>query len=396
MHWVRLITFVILPLLLALAAPVLILWAWGNDWPLLPALLAGIMFLAAAIVVHLSGQLSQPQTNAAQEAIWQELHALRQKVDALLAQPRQQAPAPDEKERKTPVKKTVAERREPASPPAEQSLGNEPQRPAMSASAEEALAGFQLYMEPVIDLASGQTALYRAHPALPAEGERIYLGRHAQLRARTLGRAAALQARTVDGALAFAHRLRARGASPGIICPLDVAVLAQTDAAERLQRLLEASAENRKAAEMVYFAVPFNELASTSREARMHLMMLAQSVAGFVIDHDGVLSPDTPLPLPLPVRHVDVPGQALALAAGLSDMEALAGRYAERGWRIIASEVGDVATARQVTPLAALARGAHFSPPRRVREEALGIRSGHRQETGAMETSPPVRMAAAR
>lgn len=262
------------------------------------------------------------------------------------------------------------------------------------ASHEERLAGFQLYMEPVVDTASGQTVLYRAHPALPADGERVYLGRNALLRARTLGCAAALQVRTLDGVLAFARRLQARGAAHGIICPLDVAVVAQDEVADRLQLLLGATTE---AARQTCFATPFNDLTSSSREARMHLMMLAQAVAGFVIDHESVLAPDTPLPLPLPVRHVDVPGRALALAGGLSDMGTLTARYRERGWQIIASDVADAEMARQVAAVAGLARGAHFSPPRRVREEALERQSaGTAERAQAAGRFSGLRVAAAR
>ena len=410
MRWIRQITFVILPLLLALAAPVLILWAWGNNWPLLPALLSGIMFLAAAMVVHLSGQLSHSHADENQEAIWRELHALRHKVDALAEQATWEHDSPGEAE--TLRDGEMADggdegagttRRVPAAVDGvtkERPQENAPSAPAINATHAE-LQGYQLFMEPVVDITSGRTALYRAHAALPADGGRVYLGRNAQLRARTLGRAAALQARTLDGCLTFAHRLRTRGAELGVVCPLDVAVLAQDDAAERLLWLLGASRQAEEVARTIYFAIPFNDLATSSREARMHLMMLAQSVAGFILDHEGVLSPDAPLPLPLPVRHVDIPGRALALAGGLSDMGALAARYHERGWQIIASDISDDAAARQVAAFAGLARGGHYSPPRRVREETVASGRGSAGTTASASEKgggrpPAPRMAAAR
>lgn len=391
MHWVRVIIFVVLPLLLALAAPTLILWAWGNNWPLLPALLAGIMFLAAAVVVHLSGQIGRQPMDDAQQALWQELHALRRKVDAIAAGETGRAGAAgsmqqEDRQGETPHAQHDAA---PDVPVASDTSAQQPSRREQAAALsrqpgssdalrnDDHLAGFQLYMEPVVDMASGQTVMYRAHPALPAKGGRLYLDRQALVRARTLGRSGAMALRVLDGVLAFAHGLRARGASQGVICPLDVAVLAHEEVAERLQHLLGTEPHFREAAQATSLALVFNELAASSREARMHLMMLAQGVSGFIIEHEGVLSPDTPLPLPLPVRHVDVPGSALALAGGLSDMGTLAARYHERGWQVIAREVANEDMAHRVMPLAALARGPYFSPPRRVREEALAPRDAN-------------------
>ncbi len=393
MHWFRLILFLLVPLLLALAGPLLILWAWGAGKSLLPALLVGIIFLATALVIFLVGQMAAPNEQEEDIALlWHELESLRKQVAELRAG---KAPEPMETttQREAPPAGTLAGNAPAprAQSRAPSSKSEEAQRPSaatgatagQSASAAAAMSpskprvlvpaagdAYRLYMEPVMRLRDNALRVYRAHAALPGKGEQVYLGRQAQLLARQRGEAAALQLHTLRRCIDFAEQLRARGAALPVVCSLDVVLMDMADVVRQCNEMLRAF-HAAHGAGGILLALAMADLEKSGREERRNVLLLAQNVSGFVLDFSVLPVADAPLPLPLPVRYLDIPAAALALGGALSDWASQRQRFHQRGMRLVASGVDTDAALERARKMADLGRGARFSPPRRVREELL-------------------------
>ncbi|GEM_PF-4914033 len=403
MHWLRLVLFVLFPLLLTVAAPVLLLWAWGNNMPLLPALLLTALSLSLALALHLLGQFSHPHDTDI-DALWHEVETLRQQLRQVqvagtrqveagpaavadnaganaTASVAQEADAAHQAVQSAASTTDAGQQPLPVQTAPSVNASHAPFSPSVPPAAPE---GFQLYMEPVNALNGQYTALYRALPALPAEGQAIHLGRHAQLRARTLGQAAALQWHTMLGCLRFARALRERNCPAPVICPLDVAVLEQPGNGALLLSLLQEDDWRMAAQEVLLPSLPLEELMRSGRTARRVLLELEALVNGFVLEHATLPMPDAPLPLALSVRHVDVPAAALQ-QAGVEQAETVVRAWQERGVGIIASGIDDAELPGRLHGLAALGRGRHIGPPRRVRlpQEKQQAVHGQSQQPGS-------------
>ena len=409
MHWVRLITFLIAPLVLALAAPVLVLWAWSNDLPLLPALLVGLVFTSLALAIHLVGQ-ALPRHDDDLHLLWEEVEHLREAVFHDHQQENHQ-------------RETPAAAHEPAGHVADatadgeatQRQHSEPARhrdenmhdaalhrplhhqhhhhrhhhePAPAATTGAASAHhareLRLYMEPVVSLESNATVFYRALPALPADGGRIYLGDQAFLRARQQGWERRFTREVLERGAAFARQLKARGLTAAVAVPLDAAVL--EDGGVVAQALLQTLEDDAREVSLM-FILRREDLGRASQSARMHLLMLAQASDGVVLD---MSVPDVNgffLPAPLPVRYLDVPAARLAEV----DHQPFMQRLGARGWTLVASGIDSPELLARARALASLGRGRHLSPPRRVRE----VHESPAANTGEAQRHAHVQQAAA-
>ena len=369
MHWVRLITFLGAPLLLTLAAPALVLWAWSNDLPLLPALLVGLVFTSLALAIHLVGQ-ALPRHDEDLHLLWEEVEHLRAAIlhaDEHEAEPAAQAPRSEmhPQEGGQPARQQeFATSHVGTAPPPRQEAG------APHAARQAAPGGspitspardMRLYMEPVVALQGNATVFYRALPALPADAGRIYLGDQAFLRARQQGWMADFTRQVLQRSVHFARQLNERGVAAAVACPLNMMVLEDGNAVS--QALLR-ELESGEARVPLMFILRREYLTRASQGARMQMLMLAQASDGVVLD---MAAPDINaffLPAPLPVRYLDIPVDRLAQA----DPQALMQRLGARGWTLVASGIDSPEWLVRARALASLGRGRHLSPPRRVRD----------------------------
>ena len=441
MFWMRLFLFLIAPLLLALAAPMLLLWAWGNGLPLLPALLVSILLLSAALVVALLGLLSNSSSSAETDALWTELEKLRAQVQRLDGRGHQpsthESPAGMGEEG---AQYGSAGSREPAST-AQMQIGQasrqttqdevRPQAPsaaqtaamaAMALSPDDGTAdtatpekpappqeariaaianahasgyaqpprppGLEIYMEPVMDLASGHIAGYRALPALPAEEGKVYLGWQAHSRARLTGQAGAMQVHLLADCLRFMQALQAHGHAGRlhVFCSLDVALLAQPRLRAPLQDQLQRA--GHAAGHVLTPVLEARALHDSSSAARQHLLDIAALVQGFSLEHATLPDAEAPLPVPLHVLHVEVPASALGMAGHLADLPAWRAAWQARGAGIIINAVDDEAALLHARAVAQLARGREVGLPRRMRLPDLSAGPASRPQLAADTTFP--------
>lgn len=375
MHWVRLITFLGAPLLLALMAPVLILWAWSNDLPLLPALLVGLVFTSLALAIHVVGQ-ALPRHDDDLHLLWEEVEHLRETIlHAQSGEQGAQQSAPHQ-----PASHAAAPNGQvPASTGAITALAQQgPDTGARQAAPQAGMAGaawsgdardMRLYMEPVVSLQGNATVFYRALPALPADAGRIYLGDQAFLRARQQGWMADFTRQVLQRSVHFARQLKERGVAAAVACPLNMMVLENGNAVT--QALLR-ELEDDGARVSLMFILRREYLARASQGARMQMLMLAQASDGVVLD---LAAPDINaffLPAPLPVRYLDIPVARL----GEMDPQPFMQRLGARGWTLVASGIDDPQGLARAQALASLGRGRHLAPPRRVRDAHEAAASG--------------------
>ena len=383
MQWLRLIIFLLAPMLLALAASALVMWAWANDLPLLPALLVGLVFLSLALSIHLLGQMV-PNHDDDLHFLWREVEHLRamiqlpQEGEEEVSSPRaareqtaQEQTAPQgstEPSRPSPASRALSSTASaaPSAPgrPEQARFAHHPAPRAHGApSSVSAIAReLRLYMEPVVSLENNATVFYRALPALPAEGEALYLGGQAFLRARQQGHSGAFAQHLLARCVAFAGQLKARGLSETVICPLDMAVLRSADVADALiSQLLDDNAAHAP----LMLALRHGDLAHAPQEARMHLLTLAQASGGVVLEMDAPDINGFFLPVPLPVRYLDIPAAHLAETTA---MRPFLQRLGTRGWTLMASGIDSLELLARARACATLGRGRQISPPRRVRD----------------------------
>ncbi len=366
MHWLRLIVFAGIPMLLALAGPALLVLAWSSASPMQPALLVAILMLATAITVHLIGRFIEPAGD--DEALWRELGSLRRQMEALRAE----------------LGRLRATMQAGASHPArngneDETTGSAPpdpgpggagasSRPAMTAGArtetvDETPLGLQLYMEPVLDLGTREIVMYRALPSLPAGSGRVYLGWHALARAAQLGHGGAVQVATLSRCLAFLRELRDRGTALPVICPLEVFNLEDGSSAHHLATLLrQAPAETAQ----LLCALRLETLNDGSRHVGRELFRLARHGATFVPECASMPPTIPAWAQTLPIRHMDIAAAALARAGaqGAQQLAELAGR----GLILMTHGVDSPQLLDMAHALIPLARGRQLAPPRRVRE----------------------------
>jgi len=368
--------FLVMPVGLTLSAAALAVWAWSEGWPLTTILIVSILLLAAAQILAVTGaavRSSFPGRRYLQDVVQvlsgmkREITALARRVDALEEQGRRPARAVEPRL----VRPSADHEREGGSgAPAGPAVTARPEASAMPSPAEVAprrdpLEGFRLYMEPVVDMRSGVTALYRAVPALAGEEGRIYLGRHAGLKATRAGAAAAFDMRMLRETAGFVRRILEKGHRTPVVCPLTKGSLSSSRFREELRTFMES---DRSVAALLVLEISQEMLAGLGASEIEGLAWLAQVGVRLALADARPGRVDTDALQALGFAFVDM-NAGIILAAMEDDGGAGLRVITGAGFALIASGVDDPQIMARLKPLAQLARGRAFSPPRRVRSE---------------------------
>ncbi|MEM7634233.1 MAG: EAL domain-containing protein [Pseudomonadota bacterium] len=236
----------------------------------------------------------------------------------------------------------------------------------------------QLFLEPVVRLAEGRTAYYKASfrlrdqsPAdlthIVASADLPVLNGHSNLWDP------ALDGQLLQQVLPLLEKLRARRGATGIFCPISVATLENTKALQELVGLLQA---NPEAAAGIVLDIHHTALAGLSEAGLQGLAWLASLGATFCLTGEGMLYDELPSLSELGFAFIDVPGEGLVQPAqpGITADELLHQTQANN-IALIASGVEQPDEATSLMHASSLGRGPGFSSPRAVRERALNASS---------------------
>ena len=232
----------------------------------------------------------------------------------------------------------------------------------------------QLFLEPVVRLAEGRTAYYKASFRLrdqsPADLTHIIASADLPV---VNGHSSlwdpALDAQLLQQVLPLLEKLRARRGATGIFCPISVATLENTTALQELVGLLQA---NPEAAAGIVLDIHHTALAGLSEAGLQGLAWLASLGATFCLTGEGMLYDELPALAELGFAFIDVPGDGLAqpVQQGMTAEELLHATEVNN-IAVIASGVEQPDDATSVMHASSLGRGPGFSSPRAVRERAL-------------------------
>jgi EAL domain-containing protein (putative c-di-GMP-specific phosphodiesterase class I) len=232
----------------------------------------------------------------------------------------------------------------------------------------------QLFLEPVVRLAEGRTAYYKASFRLrdqsPADLTHIVASADLPvLNGQSSLWDPALDAQLLQQILPLLEKLRARRGATGIFCPISVATLENTKALQELVGLLQA---NREAAAGIVLDIHHTALAGLSEAGLQGLAWLASLGATFCLTGEGMLYDELPALAELGFAFIDVPGDGLDQPAqpGMT-AEALLQVTEANNIALIASGVEQPDDAASLRHASSLGRGPGFSSPRAVRERAL-------------------------
>ncbi len=232
----------------------------------------------------------------------------------------------------------------------------------------------QLFLEPVVRLAEGRTAYYKASFRLrdqsPADLTHIVASADLPvLNGQSSLWDPALDAQLLQQILPLLEKLRARRGATGIFCPISVATLENTKALQELVGLLQANPEG---AAGIVLDIHHTALAGLSEAGLQGLAWLASLGATFCLTGEGMLYDELPSLSELGFAFIDVPGEGLAQSAqpGMTADELLHATQANN-IALIASGVEQPDNASSLMHASSLGRGPGFSSPRAVRERAL-------------------------
>ncbi len=232
----------------------------------------------------------------------------------------------------------------------------------------------QLFLEPVVRLAEGRTAYYKASFRLrdqsPADLTHIVASADLPvLNGQSSLWDPALDAQLLQQILPLLEKLRARRGATGIFCPISVATLENTKALQELVGLLQA---NPEAAAGIVLDIHHTALAGLSEAGLQGLAWLASLGATFCLTGEGMLYDELPALAELGFAFIDVPGDGLDQPAqpGMT-AEALLQVTEANNIALIASGVEQPDDAASLMHASSLGRGPGFSSPRAVRERAL-------------------------
>jgi EAL domain-containing protein (putative c-di-GMP-specific phosphodiesterase class I) len=216
-----------------------------------------------------------------------------------------------------------------------------------------------LMLEPIVRLDGGETVSYRA--ALDIDGWERLDDPQAELA-------------VMRQAMPVIRRLRDKGRGTAVICRASGPALADPGFVRRLTDLF--GREPDSLASLV-LDIDQSTLAALNPEGLEGLAWIGEHGAQFCLSGADTASPDVPALARLRFSYIDLDARRIAEAALLHD---LGDRYAatqlfrsaaRHGVAVIASGVADDPTLDAAAPYVTLARGPLFSPPRRVRAEAI-------------------------
>src|SRR5262245_1454903 len=221
----------------------------------------------------------------------------------------------------------------------------------------------ELFLEPVVRIKEARTVYYRASLAeLGTDGTYV-----------SVRKTPAIDFECFRQVVPVARRFRARNRIIGIFCPLSPASFSDE---EFIARLLELLREERDVAGGLVVDITQKGLGSLEESGLEGLAWLAELGATFCMSHTDVAGPDIPALSHLGFQFIDIDAALIARSAAASNLSVrepalkLFREAGEHGVSVIAANVAQERELEGVLGYASLARGALFSPPRRVLHHA--------------------------
>lgn len=308
------------------------------------------MRMAIARLVGLEEQARRSTAQAARsEEIAAEMTALRREVSDLLKAQHQARPA-----------QSVPAAPAPAAPA--------PAAPAAAAPAAlaERSGGrdeITLWLEPVIELATGNTSHYRAQIGLTDSRGKTVSHDEVMQKADQGGLRASLDARLVKMVVPVLRRLRLRNPGLRIFVPVGRATLASREEVVRILALLRRDGD---LTDGIVFDLAQQDLGQLDAGGIENLARLARSGALLSVSNADPAGLDLPALRQLGVNYLSFPADAASVPAWAGLVKTA---------RVLNIEVAAAAvrTQQQAASASKLARyghGPHFAPPRKVRADA--------------------------
>jgi EAL domain-containing protein (putative c-di-GMP-specific phosphodiesterase class I) len=254
--------------------------------------------------------------------------------------------------------------------------------PAVKGPAQPSAAGerLELLLEPVIELATGVTAFYRAQVGLVGSaGDRVS---HADLMRKADGgnMRAALDIHVLKLALPVLRRLRARNPGMRLLVPIGSGSLQSEDALLRLIGEIEGSGG---AVSGLVLEIVHGDLAALDARGIEGLARLARLGITLALNRVSVAGLDLAALRQLGVRFLDIAATAFAGATGLSPAWTEFTQFARAmQFHIVAGAIESAEQAAFATKIARYGYGPHFAPARKVRADA-GRAAGNGSRTEA-------------
>lgn len=296
--------------------------------------------ILSARLYDIEARLARPVPNPA-EAMMQEIRTLRDSIKDLVA---------DLAKPVVPAEVPATPQAAPAAPPA-----------ALNEQLE-------LFLEPVIELASGATTHYRARVNLVDEQGGAVPHDALLRKADDGGIRPALDHHLLALALPVLRKLRNRNPALRVFVPLGAATLRDKEGLARIAALLEKETD---AAGGIVFELPYGDLASLEPAGIDGLANLGRLGAVMALSGISIAGLDLASLRQLGVRFLAVEAPVFEAGAGAVDSWTEFSRFAKvMQFQLIASAVASAAQATAATRVARFGYGPYFAPPRRVRQDA--------------------------
>ena len=225
----------------------------------------------------------------------------------------------------------------------------------------------QLFLEPIVRVATGKTAYYRA--SLRPDIDQLV--KHSSLPIR--GRAIAV----FEYSAPVIRRLQSRNRAVGLFCPVDALALADENFISRLVQFVEANAD---VAGSLVIDISQATLAKLGEKGQLGLAHLAQLGATFSLSRCRLDVPDLAALSALGFAFIDADANSLIAARRNRPCPAgdMLGEARRLGMSLIAANVETQSEVDWLQDNIELARGRHFSPPasRAARHHGSGQSQG--------------------
>ncbi len=232
---------------------------------------------------------------------------------------------------------------------------------------KQASEQLDLLLEPVVEIAVGKTAHYRAqlHMMNDAVGEVA----HAELMAKAEkgGMRSPLDLHMLKKVIPVLRRLRSRHPGRLIFVPLGTSTLTTKGDLDAMLRLLE---ENPDVTSGLVFEIAHAQLAGLTGEGIEGLARVARLGAHMALSHVTIVGLDLASLRQLGVRYLDVDGGSMDAGFGIAPTWfEFADLARAMQFQIIAGGVVSPTHAIAAGQIARFGHGPYFAPPRRVRSK---------------------------
>jgi len=228
-----------------------------------------------------------------------------------------------------------------------------------------------LCLEPVVRLAEGRTAYYKASLQVPGRGATDVLQPVLSVDVSPpAGSGEGHDLQLLKDVLPVLARLRSRRSAAGVFVPLGAATLASQPHLEAYVALLQANPDE---AAGIVLDLNVDALAALDETSLRGLAWLANMGAAFCLTGSGAAQCDLAGLAELGFAFIDMPVSELSPATGqLSpDVESLMQAVTARNMTLIAAGVTDQRRLGGISGAVSLARGPAFAPPRVVRAQSV-------------------------